>query len=280
MRKALGQHHLTEGALCQPLVEFLRVRDTEDPARTPVVEVGPGGGVLTRQLLAAGADPVIAWELDLAWAAELAHRAERWTGTGSAGRPLLVVGDALEIPWSRLPEGTLVAGNLPYNVATRIVRELLLAWRWVPRAGFLVQKEVADRLVATPGDPAYGALSVLVAAYSRARFLGRVKRGSFHPPPKVDGAFVGLELHRPPLAEDHMPSFLRTVRLAFGQRRKTLVNALAAGWGTGGKTKAREVVAAAGLDPKVRAEALGVPELVALWRVAREIEALPEPPKC
>lgn len=257
LRKALGQHHLTQGALCRPLVDFLR------PAGGPVVEVGPGGGVLTRELLDAGADPLFAWELDPVWAAELSRRV-------SHPRLRLIVGDALEIPWRRLPQGTRVAGNLPYNVATQIIQRLLPAWQGVPRAAFLVQWEVAERLAARPGDPAYGALSVLVAAYAEPRLLARVRRGSFHPPPKVDGAFVGLDLHAPPLPETDMPGFVRTVHLAFGQRRKTLANALAAGWGKdgGAKEKARAVVAAAGLDPKVRAEALGVEELVRVWELA------------
>lgn len=261
LRKALGQHHLRSGALCRPLVEFLR------PGARAVVEVGPGGGVLTRELLRAGADPVLAWELDLAWAAELIRRAR---DRQSAGRLRLVIGDALEIPWRRLPTGTLVAGNLPYNIATRLIQRLSPVWRRVPRAGFLVQWEVAERLVAGPGDPAYGALSVQVAAYAETRLLARVKRGSFHPLPKVDGAFVGLTFHPPPVPEKDMPGFVDTVRLAFGQRRKTLVNALAAGWGKDGKKRAREVVATVGLEARVRAEALGLEELVAVWKAANE----------
>lgn len=267
LRKALGQHHLTNGALCRPLVEFLH------PVTGPVVEVGPGGGVLTRELLRAGADPVLAWELDPAWAAELRRRTREW---GTADRLRLVLGDALEIPWSRFPAGTLAAGNLPYDLATRLLRRLVPAWRRIPRAGFLVQWEVAERLLAAPGDPAYGALSVLVAARADVRLLARVKRGSFHPPPKVDGAYVGLELHPPPLPEEDMPAFVETVHLAFGQRRKTLANALAAGWGEGGKERARAVVAAVGLDPKVRAEALGLEDFVDLWK--RSVGDVPATP--
>jgi len=267
LRKTLGQHHLIDGGLCRPAVEFLR------PAGRRVAEVGPGGGVLTRELLAAGAEPVLAWELDLAWAAELSHRSRGW---GPSRRLHLVVGDALELPWTRLPAPTLAAGNLPYNIATPLIRRLLPAWQRVPRAAFLVQREVAERLVAAPGDPAYGALSVLVAAYADARLLARVRRGSFRPPPKVAGAYVGLELHEPPLSPEAMAAFRRTVHLAFGQRRKTLVNALAAGWGEGsrsgnGKAKARQVVAAAGLDLKVRAEALGLWEFVGLFEKAVEM---------
>jgi 16S rRNA (adenine1518-N6/adenine1519-N6)-dimethyltransferase len=263
--KALGQHHLVSGSLCRPLIEFLQ------PGGQRVVEVGPGGGVLTAELLAAGAR-VLAWEVDLAWAAELRRRWQRWprserwgiaspAGRGSGGPPAIVVEDALDLPWGRLPAPTLVAGNLPYNIATALLGALLPHHRRVPRAAFLVQREVAERLLAGPGEQAYGSFSVLVAAYARAVSLGRVRRGSFRPPPKVEGAYVGFELRPPPLPEGEMPAFLATVRLAFGQRRKTLRNALAAGWG---RERAGAVLAALGLPEDARAERLGLAELLAL----------------
>lgn len=252
LKKSLGQHHLVDGAICRPLVSFL------EPAGRRVLEVGPGGGVLTAELLAAGAR-VIGWELDLDWAAVLRRRL--------SGEDLaLVVGDALEIGWSRLPAPTLVAGNLPYNVGTAIIERLLPHHAAVPRAAFLVQKEVADRLVARPREEAYGSLSVIVAAWARARILGRVRPGSFRPPPKVDSAFVGFELHPPPLPPEEMPAFVAFVRLGFGQRRKTLRNALAAGLG---KEKAGAVLTTAGMPDKVRAEELGLEELLGIWRVAQ-----------
>lgn len=251
LKKALGQHHLVDGSLCHPLIRFLA------PEGRRVLEIGPGGGVLTAELLAAGAR-VIGWELDLAWAAELRRRLR--------GRDLrLVVGDALEIAWDRLPAPTLVAGNLPYNVATAIVERLLPHHERVPRAAVLVQKEVAERLVAGPGEEAYGSLSVIVAAYANARILGRVKPGSFRPPPKVDSAFVGFELHPPPLPAREMPGFITMVRLAFGQRRKTLRNSLAAGWG---RARAEAVLAAAHLPEKVRAEELGLGQFLAIHQLA------------
>ena len=251
LKKALGQHHLTDGAICRPLIAFLQ------PEGRRVLEIGPGGGVLTAELLAAGAQ-VLGWELDLTWAVELRRRLR-------APALSLVVGDALEIAWARLPPGTLVAGNLPYNVATVILERLLPHHAQVSRAAFLVQKEVADRLVAGPRDEAYGSLSVLTAAWARARILGRVRPGSFRPPPKVDSAFVGFELHPPPLPTEEMPAFIAFVRLAFGQRRKTLRNALAAGWG---REKAAAVLAAAGVPEKTRAEELGLEEFLGIWRTA------------
>jgi 16S rRNA (adenine1518-N6/adenine1519-N6)-dimethyltransferase len=251
LKKALGQHHLVDGALCQPLVRFLA------PEGARVLEIGPGGGVLTAELLAAGAR-VLGWELDLEWAAVLRRRFPPPDLS-------LVVGDALEIDWSRLPHPTLAAGNLPYNVATAILDRMLPHHARIPRAAVLVQKEVADRLVARAGDGAYGSLSLIVQAYAEARILGRVRPGSFRPPPKVDSAFVGFVLHPPPLPAGEMPGLISTIRLAFGQRRKTLRNALAAGWG---REKAEAVLAAVGLPGKVRAEELGLEEFLAIWRAA------------
>jgi 16S rRNA (adenine1518-N6/adenine1519-N6)-dimethyltransferase len=251
LKKALGQHHLVDGALCRPLIQFL------SPEGQRVLEIGPGGGVLTAELLAADAR-VLGWELDLDWAAVLRRRL-------LDPRLSLVAGDALEIAWDRLPAPTLVAGNLPYNVATAIIESLLPHHAQIPRAAFLVQKEVADRIVAAPGSDAYGSFSVIVAAYARARILGRVKPGSFRPPPKVDSAFISLELQPPPLPEPEMPDFIALVRLAFAQRRKTLRNALAAGWG---RERAEAVLAAAGIPERARAEELGMESFLQVYAVA------------
>ncbi|HEX3552034.1 MAG TPA: 16S rRNA (adenine(1518)-N(6)/adenine(1519)-N(6))-dimethyltransferase RsmA [Thermoanaerobaculia bacterium] len=251
LKKALGQHHLVSGALTRPLIDFL-VPSSADLGR--VLEIGPGGGVLTAELLAAGAR-VLGWELDPGWAIHLRRALPD-------PRLSLVVGDALQIAWDRFRPPTLVAGNLPYNVATAIIEDLLPHHASVPRAAFLVQREVAERIVATPGTEAYGSFSVLVTAWSRPRLLGRVKPGSFRPPPKVDSAFVGLELHPPPLPAAGMPAFTAFVRQAFAQRRKTLRNGLAAAWG---RDRAEAALAAAGIPEKARAEELGLEELLAIY---------------
>ena len=246
LKKRYGQHHLRHPGLCRPLIEFLR------PAGARVVEIGPGGGVLTGELTRVGAR-VWAWEVDPEWA----FRLGRGDGTVST-----VVGDALEIPWARLPAGTLVAGNLPYAIATRLIQDLLAA-PGLRRAGFLVQAEVARRVTADPGDGDYGALSVLIRARAEARYLGRVRRASFRPPPKVDGAFVGLERRRDAVAAAEWPGFEALVRLAFTHRRKTLRNALAARWD---RAAVDALLVAMGLSSKVRATELGLAELIAVHR--------------
>lgn len=253
LRKRLGQHHLIDGETCIPLVRFL------NPAGCLVVEIGPGGGVLTEKL-AATARRVVAVEIDTAWGLALGQRVD-------LDRAQVIIGDALQIEWGRLAQGTLVAGNLPFNIGTVLIERVLRQWRTVPKAAFLVQKEVADRLLAGPGNAGYGALSVITAARSRAVHLGVVRRGSFRPPPGVDGAFVGLELKSPVLAEEEMGGFVATVHLAFAQRRKQLRNALGAGWG---RDESDRSLAAAGIDARRRAEELSLPEFVRLQQAHRK----------
>jgi 16S rRNA (adenine1518-N6/adenine1519-N6)-dimethyltransferase len=245
LKKRWGQHHLRDGDLCRPLLRFL------DPAGARVVEIGPGGGVLTERLLAAGAR-VLACEVDPEWAFHLHRRLPA---------AAVAVFDALDLDWSRLRAPVLAAGNLPFQVATRLIEQLLPHAAVVERAAFMVQKEVAERLVAVPGEPAYGSLSVLAAAQASVRYLGTVAPGSFRPPPKVAAAFVGFELRPPPFPPERLPAFTGLVRLAFAQRRKTLRNALAAGWG---RERAEAVLAAVGLDRRCRAESLPLATFVAL----------------
>jgi 16S rRNA (adenine1518-N6/adenine1519-N6)-dimethyltransferase len=247
LRKALGQHHLRHGAGCRPAIEFLRPRDRN------VVEIGPGGGVLTRELLDAGAS-VLGWELDLAWVAELRRRFR--------GEPLrIVAGDALDLPWERIAPATLVAGNLPYAVATPILERYLLRGVALSRAVFLVQDEVAQRLAAVPGTRAYGFLTVTTAALASVSVLARLPPGSFRPPPKVHGAFVGIERREPVVAAARMERFRATVAQSFAHRRKTVVNSLAM---THGRAVAYAALEAAQVEPTRRAETLTLEEFVAL----------------
>ena len=275
-RKELGQHHLRDESLCRPAVEFLA---RLAPAPAPVIEIGPGGGVLTSALLHAG-HPVIALELDARWALHLRRTArgslpepptERQdlgsAGTGPSAPPLrLAVADALAVDWTRLPHGGAVAGNLPYQIATALIEDLLDTAPDGTVAVFLVQREVAERLVAAPGAGAYGSFSVLVQARCQVEVLARVRAGSFVPPPKVESAFVGLRLDANSVEPEAWHSFKDTVRAAFGARRKTLRNSLAASWG---RDVATSVLREAELSGEVRAESLSLRDFVRLFR-ARE----------
>lgn len=247
LKKRLGQHHLIRPEACAPVLAFLR------PEGERVLEIGPGGGVLTGELLAAGAR-VDALEIDLEWGLGLAR-------PSGDDRLRVVVADATRVDLGRWPAGTLAAGNLPYNVATVLIRRLVRHPEVFPRAAFLVQREVAQRLVAAPGSGDYGALTVLVGARARTRWLGRVRPGAFRPPPRVEGAFVGLELRPPPLPESEMGRLTETVHAAFATRRKTVRNALAARWG---RERAESALEAAGLEAGRRAEDLDLADFLAL----------------
>ncbi len=252
----MGQHHLREGSLCRPLLEFLFAGLPPAGSAGPfVVEIGPGGGVLTAELLAAGAE-VLALELDPEWADTLRSRLR-------SEKLSVKVGDVLEFDWAALAPGTLVCGNLPYQLGTAIVDRVLRAFPRVERAAFLLQREVVDRLVAGPSDPEYGSLSLLTQARATVTRLGIVRPGSFVPPPKVDSAFVGMRLHAPPLPEAEMPDFERLLRAAFSQRRKTLLNSFTSSFS---RQDAESALAILGLDIKTRAESLAMSDFLRLHR--------------
>lgn len=224
-----------------------------------MIEIGAGGGALTRLLLERGASRVIACELDLLWTLELRRRI-------ADPRLLPATADGCDLRYERVPSSTRIAGNLPYNVATRIILAVLERTVVGVRSAFLVQREVADRLTASPGESEYGGLSVLVAARASARRLAVVRPGSFVPPPAVTSAFVGLERTAPPVDEAEWSRFSKFVRTAFRQRRKTLVNNFRP---SVGRLATQAALSALDLPSTARAESLGVSEFVALFRELR-----------
>ena len=210
-----------------------------------VLEVGPGLGVLTREL-AAKAGHVTSVELDERLLPVLA---ETLLGLDNVD---LIYGDGLTFDLAQLPENSVFVANLPYNVGTPILVRVLSAGRF-KRLVFLVQKEVAQRLAAAPSTPAYGALSLVVAHFGAVKAVRDVKPSSFTPPPTVTSSVVRLDVR--PGAEP-APELFRLIHQAFAHRRKTLKkNLLMAGF------PAAQVAQALGhlaLDPRVRAEALGL----------------------
>ena len=167
-----------------------------------------------------------------------------------------------------MPAGFLLAGNLPYQVATPLLQTWLEGAPQSPRAGVMVQWEVAERLCARPGDAAYGALSLQVAARADVSMVRRVPKGAFVPPPKVDGGVVLLE-RRENVPAALLPDYSRVVKAAFARRRKMLRGSLAAVYGG---ERARAALADAAIAETARPEELGVDEFV---RLAVE---LAEPP--
>jgi 16S rRNA (adenine1518-N6/adenine1519-N6)-dimethyltransferase len=215
-----------------------------------VIEVGPGLGSLTLGLLPA-ARHVHAVEIDPVLAGALAE---------TAGHPdSLTVhrADALRLSVADLtPPPTALVANLPYNVAVPVVLHLLAELPSLRHGLVMVQKEVADRLVAGPGSKVYGIPSVKLAWYASSRNAGRVPPAVFWPVPNVDSGLVAFTRRDPPRADVPRERVFAVVDAAFAQRRKTLRAALA-GW-AGGPDRAAAALVAAGVDPGARGESLTI----------------------
>jgi 16S rRNA (adenine1518-N6/adenine1519-N6)-dimethyltransferase len=220
-----------------------------------VLEVGPGLGSLTLGLLPVAAH-VHAVEIDFRLAAALPETA------GHAANLTVRRADALRIAAGDLdPAPTALVANLPYNVAVPVVLHLLAELPSLRSGLVMVQKEVADRLVAGPGSKIYGVPSVKLAWHAQARAAGRVPPAVFWPAPNVDSGLVAFERRDPPAGAPRTAVFA-VVDAAFAQRRKTLRAALA-GF-AGGPEQAEALLIAAGVDPRARGEALSVEQFAAI----------------
>lgn len=245
---ALGQHFLVDDRVLAAVVEAAGVREGDE-----VWEVGAGLGVLTRAL-AARAARVVAIELDRRLLPVLAETLEGLDHVEVRNE------DALRTDFGAARPGSTFAANLPYAVGTTVLVRALESGRF-RRAGVLLQREVADRLGAAPGSPAYGALSLLVAHLGRARTVRTVPPGAFLPPPEVTSAVVEVRVHEG--VEPDARTFA-VVRAGFAHRRKTLAkNLRLAGWDA---PSVRAALADEGLDPAVRAEALSLERFRSLAR--------------
>ena len=260
-RKRFGQHFL-EAAWADKLVEAIAPsRDHE------FLEIGPGPGALTLRL-APRVRRLTAIELDRDMVAALQARVPP--------NVTLVTADFLDIdlgaligPFDSLRSlraGVRVAGNLPYNVSSPILFKLLREYRAGARltdATLMLQREVAERIEASPGTRDYGVLAILVQRHANVRRVLTLPPGAFRPVPQVHSAVVRLEFHQPadPVRDEHV--LQQMVRSIFTQRRKTLANALRSFAETRGK-EARKVLAAAGVDDSRRPETLSLAELARL----------------
>jgi 16S rRNA (adenine1518-N6/adenine1519-N6)-dimethyltransferase len=252
--KGLGQHYLADPNTARKVARLAGV----GPGET-VLEVGPGLGSLTLALREAGAR-VVAVEAD----ARLLPALEEVLGGDPGVR--VVVDDALRADLAALaPDARRLVANLPYNIAAALVLRVLAGFPSVAELTVMVQREVGERLAAQPGSAAYGAPSAKVAALAEARVLAAVSRRVFVPEPHVDSVLVGISRRQhPALAGIGYQAFARVVEAAFGQRRKTLRNALRSlGVDAAGVDAAAR---AAGVDPGERAERLDVAAFAALAR--------------
>jgi len=253
--RGLGQHFLVDGRVLARMVAAAEL-GPEDL----VLEVGAGLGHLTRAL-AEAAGEVVAVEVDRRLVAALEEV------LASVPNVRLVVGDILGFDPAELvgERPYKVVANLPYNITSAVLRHLLEA-RLPPRCMVVtVQREVAERIVAREGRMSL--LAVGVHFYGRPRLLFRIRPGAFYPPPEVESAAVRIDRHpRPPVQVDDVERFFEVVRAGFSQPRKQLRNSLAAGL----RLEPSFVAGAlreAGLDPRLRAERLGLEDWVRVMQV-------------
>ncbi|MEQ8166993.1 MAG: 16S rRNA (adenine(1518)-N(6)/adenine(1519)-N(6))-dimethyltransferase RsmA [Alphaproteobacteria bacterium] len=258
-KKELGQNFLLDLNLTARIA-----RSAGDLTGVTVIEVGPGPGGLTRALLAAGAKRVIAIERDDRTLPALAQISQAYPG-----RLEVISADALEVDYRALAEGrTRIVANLPYNIATPILTGWLSQepWpAWFESLTLMFQREVAERIVARPGDKAYGRLGVLAGWRGDARIAMNLDRNAFTPPPKVTSSVVHI-VPKPVEADVPVRALEEVTRHAFGQRRKMIRQSLK---GLGVKLDA--LFAAVGLKGEERAETLPVSTYIAM---AREVARL------
>ena len=262
-KRSLGQNFLADPNTARRVVALADL-----PAGVPVLEIGPGLGSLTLALLDAGHD-VVALELDDRLADALHAVLADEGGDQALGRVRIERGDAVRADLRALlappPSPRACVSNLPYNVAVPVVVRLLEEAHTVERILVMVQREVGERLAAGPGDPQYGAVSVKVAYFAEAKVVGLVPPTVFVPKPKVDSALVRLRRRsEPPVTVPSADGLFTLVRAGFAQRRKMLRRSLTPVLGDA----TPDVLAAAGVAPTARAEALGLDDWAAVARSA------------
>ncbi|WP_454829499.1 16S rRNA (adenine(1518)-N(6)/adenine(1519)-N(6))-dimethyltransferase RsmA [Pseudoxanthomonas wuyuanensis] len=256
-KKSLGQHFLTDRSYIDKIVLAVNPQPGDR-----LVEIGPGQGAITMPLLKKHGE-LTAIEFDRDLITPLMESAE------GVGRLTIIHKDVLSVDFAKLAAGEplRLVGNLPYNLSSPILFHALEHAEVIRDMVFMLQKEVVDRMAAGPGSKVYGRLSVMLQAYCTVTPLFVVPPGAFRPPPKVDSAVVRMV----PLPEEKRlvrdpQSFTAVVRAAFGQRRKTLRNAL-----NGVCTV--EQLEAAGVRPDLRAEQVEVAAFIRLANLQDDTQA-------
>lgn len=246
--KALGQNFLINPSVCPRMAELCGA-----DAESGVLEIGPGMGVLTREL-AKRSKKTVAVELDTRLLPVLAETLADYPNAS------VVQGDVMKLDLHQLIEQEFpgmqvaVCANLPYYITSPVIMKILEEKLPITALTVMVQKEAADRICAKPGTRACGAVSAAVQYYAEPEILFQVSRGSFMPAPNVDSTVIRLNVRpQPPVELRSEEAFFRLVKAAFGQRRKTALNAVSAGLGLP-KAQVAEAMERAGIAPNARAE--------------------------
>ena len=259
--KSLGQNFLIDGNVIDKIIDGARVKEGDK-----VIEVGPGIGTLTREM-AKRAEKVVAVEIDKNLIPILKETLADFDNTEVVNEDILKV-DINKLVDEKLSGGPVkLIANLPYYITTPIVMKFLEEDIPVTDIVVMVQKEVADRMNAVPSTKDYGALSVAVQYYCDTEIVAKAPRHMFIPQPKVDSTVIGLHIREErKYKADNEQLFFKTVKAAFGQRRKTLLNSLSS-MGVLDKAKIKEVLAEAGIDEKRRGETLSIEEFAHLSNI-------------
>ena len=270
-RKSRGQNFLIHERVLDGIIDLLDLRPQDD-----VVEIGPGLGFLTRRLLER-AGQVWAIEVDRFLAEQLRHSA-----LGGDPKFHLIPGDFLEFqPGEFLPTMPVkLAGNLPYSIATAVLFRIFEIREQFSLLVLMLQKEVAERIVAKPGTKQYGALSVWCQIHGQVTGKLPVSPEAFFPRPKVRSMVLKIELFpKPRISPADFPTLRNLVRAAFGQRRKTLGNALAAYFGQA-RGEIDSWLRSEEIDPARRGETLTVDEFITLAAASRHCTFFPAETAC
>lgn len=258
-RKEWGQNFLTDHSAVERIADECGVGDPHT-----VLEIGAGAGALTREL-AIRYDNVIAVEIDRGLIPLLGYVLDDCKNVKLVCADIMKtdLGELLAPAFER--GGVSVCANLPYYITTPILLGLLDSRLPFGSIIVMIQSEVADRLVAAPGTPEYGSVTAYLGYFGVTHKLFDVTADKFLPPPKVDSTVVRIDLYREkPYVPENEEIFFRTLRAAFGQRRKTLPNALAAGFGELTKPQLTEAVISAGFGADIRGERLSTEDFVRL----------------
>ena len=246
--KRLGQNFLVDPSALQRIVETAEIRSQD-----AILEIGPGLGSLTRYL-ASVAKKVVAVELDADLISPLRDILAPYSNV------TIIQGDILEMDPGQLMDQSsyLVVANIPYYITSAVIRHLLEAEVQPRRVVLTVQREVAQRICAEPGDLSLLALSVQV--YGKPRIAARIPAGAFYPPPKVDSAVVNIDLYpQPRIPAERLDAFFSLAKAAFSQKRKTLRNAISAGTHLS-PAETEDLLKAAGIEPRRRAQTVSIEE--------------------
>ncbi len=269
--RSLGQNFLTDEGILRRIGRAADI-DSNDV----ILEIGPGLGSLTA-VLAESAGCVVAVEIDKRLIPVLHSNLIGYRNVNIINDDILKIDVHKELmPHMKNEDGSerrlKIVANLPYYITTPVIMKLLESGVKAECMVFMVQKEVADRMAAAPGGKDYGALSVAVQYYSRPSVVMQVHPHSFVPQPDVDSAVVKLELYKtPPVELLDKDLFFRVVKAAFGQRRKTLVNALNNASYLGlDKEKITELLEKTGIDMKQRGETLSIQQFAQLSNLIYE----------